>query len=434
VQRQGQKGGKMLGTLIKSSWRNTWRNKRRTYFTLSAIAVGVMSLIFVKSYFGGILNSASAGIIKNQVGHIRIAHKEFLRLERIMPREYLVTGVHHLETLISRLPGVELILPRLKFNAFLSAGDINEAGIAVGIDPGKADKTMELSRSLVQGRCFGATGQELIIGKTLARKLKVAVQDEILLVTTDINYSTYALPFRVTGIFATGYSAVDKHVVYIPLSTARQMLDCGDSAQDVLVYLQDPAAAVATGAKITALLEKIDPHRELQAIPWQENDLVATFIPYAQRLLDYILKIFMLMVALVILNTMLMTVMERYHEIGIIKALGCKDREVVLAVMAEAVLLGGIGAVAGGILGGTVSAVLEKTGIDLAKMAGQGVWEKLDIPIPFLNQVIHPEFTLSILVGSMVFGILATAAAALYPAYKSFKMSPVEAIRSQLKV
>lgn len=424
----------MLGNILKLGWRNTWRNKRRTYFTLCAIAFGVMSIVFVRSYFGGILKSATEGIIKNQLGHIKIAHKEFLRLERIIPKEHLVTGNRHLQDMISAVPGVELSMERIKFNALVSSGEINEPGVVIGIDPEKARRGMDIPDSIVQGNYLGQSGLEVIIGSLMAKELNLTLNDELLLVTTDINYSTYALPFRLVGIFATGYPSIDKHIIYMPLAKAREMLDCEDQAHEVLIYLNDPEAAIETGEKIKRLLAPQDPLHELRVIPWQKDDFIETFIPYSQRFLDIILYIFMLIVALVILNTMLMSVMDRYHEIGVIKALGFKNREVVQMIAVESFFIGIIGSLAGGIIGGSVAMVLEKTGIDLAKMAGEGVWEKIDIPIPLLTRVIHPDFNFSILMGAIIFGILVTAAAALYPAYKSSKMSPVEALRSQLQV
>ena len=138
-------------------------------------------------------------------------------------------------------------------------------------------------------------------------------------------------------------------------------------------------------------------------------------------------------VALVILNTMLMAVMERYHEIGVIKALGFKNREVFSMILVEALYIGTIGSVIGGIFGGALSTYLEKTGIDVTQLTG-GLMEKIDLPVPYLGKVIYLDLTLSILIGSLIFGIFAALVAVLYPAIKSSRMQPVEAFRSELKV
>lgn len=424
----------MFGNIFKFGWRNLTRNKRRTFFTLLAISVGVMSVIFAQSYIQGIMNNATETAIKTQAGHVRIVHKEYLRLERIMPREYLVTGMDELRRKVSGLPEFEIMDPRIKFNVLLSHGDVNESGLAMGIEPAVVDKTMELSKSIVKGSYFGnsETGLDLIIGKKLAEKLHVTVNDELLLVTTDINYSTYALPFNIAGIFETGLSNMDKHLLYIPLKKAREMLDCGDAAHEVMVFLKDPAKSWEVSVKIKHALSGNDPDHGIQVIPWQENDLVKA-MPLVAKVWGSILAVVMFIVALVILNTMLMAVMERYHEIGVIKALGFKNREVFLMILVEAFYIGVIGSVTGGILGGTLSAIFEKVGFSLETISG-GMMDKIDIPFPWMGKVLYPDFTFTILVGSMIFGIVIALIAVLYPAYKSARMQPVEAFHAELKV
>jgi putative ABC transport system permease protein len=428
----------MNGRIAKFGWRNIWRNKRRTYFTLISIIFGVTAIIFLRAYFEGFRRTSAEELIKTQTGHIKIAHREFLRLERIMPREYLVneTDLAHVHSVIHGIPGVGSVCERIKFHALLNRGEENKTAVVIGMDPGKADESMGLSRAIIQGNYYtgAAPGQPLtlIIGKSLARDLNAAVGDELLLVTSDINYSTYALPFKIAGIFETGYSSMDKHIVFIPLAKAREMLDCGESVNEMLIFLKDPDRAVEIGE--TMKQELAGSQNPLEVVPWQENDFVAGFMPFIDELIDKIVFIFMLMVALVILNTMLMAVIERYHEIGVIKALGLKNGEVRKMILIEALFMGIIGSAVGGLLGGTLSAILEKTGINVSEMLGEGVLEKFDLPVPLLGKVIHPDFNLSILVGSLVFGILMAVIAALYPAYKSAKMSPVEALRSQLRV
>jgi putative ABC transport system permease protein len=380
------------------------------------------------------MNTANEAMINTEIGHVKIAHKEYLRLKRIMPKEYLVKDLSALRTGLTAMPGIVSVNERIKFHVLLSHGDINEAAVAVGFDPIREDKNMELSKVIVEGSYFGNShqGLDLILGKKLAEKLEVTVNDELLLVTTDVNYSTYALPFKVIGIFDTGFASMDKHLLYIPLPKAQEMLDCGDAAHEILVFLKDPAKSWETCEKIENILSQKDPDHSIQVMPWQKDDMIE-LLPTVSVIWDVIIGIIMFIVALVILNTMLMAVMERYHEIGVIKALGFKNREVFAMILVEAFYLGCIGAVIGGILGGTLSALVEKTGIDFNQMSG-GMMEKIDIPVPFFGKIIYPDFTLTILIGSMVFGIIVALIAVLYPAFKSSKMLPVEAFRSELKV
>ena len=422
----------MVMNLLKFAWRNIWRNKRRTFLTLTAIAVGVFSIVFAKSYIAGILSGASNTIVRTQIGHVRIAHGEYLRLERILPKEYLVDGTARLVQEISQLEGVDSVIRRIKFNVLLSHGNNTEAAVAMGINPEISDKFMELSKSIVEGEFLKESGLNLIIGKKLAEELKVAVGEELLLITTDINYSTYALPFKIAGIFETGYSTFDRHLLYIPLKKAQEMLDCGDSLHEILIYLDDPGKSFDISRNLKSILDDSQPGHGYRIIPWQKNEFIE-LMPLVDAIYNIILGIVMFIAGLVILNTMLMAVMERYHEIGVIKALGFKNRDVFIMVLMEAFYLGIIGAVVGGALGGALSAYVEKTGIDFAAFS-QGMMDKIDMPVPFYGRFIYPDFSFPILIGAMIFGIVVTLLAVLYPAFKSARMSPVEAFRTELKV
>ncbi|MCP4149604.1 MAG: ABC transporter permease, partial [bacterium] len=391
---------------------------------------------FAQSYIKGILNSAVEAIVKTRSGHVKVAEKEYLRMERVMPKEYLVRNLSKIEEQITAFPEVDYMVGQIKFGGLLNREGINEPGVIIGSDPAKLDKNMQLSKNIIKGDYFGPSGNEAVIGKTLAKKLKVAVGEEVLLVTTDINYSTYALPFKIKGIFETGFAQWDKHVLYIPLPKAQEMLDCPDSAHELMIYLKDPELSYAASEKIKKIVapkaSPADSESAVQAIPWQEDDLIS-FLPMIQTIWGKILGMVMFIVGLVILNTMLMAVMERYHEIGVMKALGFKDREIFSMILTEAFYIGSIGSLIGGLLGGIISAIIEKTGIDMVSTMGQEMWDKVELPA-VLGKVIYTDLTMPILFGSMLFGVLLTLAAVLYPAYKSRKMSPVEAFHSQLKV
>jgi len=424
----------MTTNIFGFAWKNIWRNKRRTLFTLVAIAFGIMSVVFAKSYIAGVMTSSTEAIIKTQIGHIKIANEEFLRLERIMPKEHMVTELDRLKTGMENIPGVETLVERIRFNVLLNHEDINEAALVIGIEPQPAGDIMGIKKSVIEGSYLKDDSLSLVIGKQLAEKLKVGVDDELLLVTTDINYSTYALPFKIVGLSETGDSGADKHQLYIPLTKAREMMDCGFGAHEVLVYVKNPELAIETAAQISSYLAKEAPNQPLKVVPWQQNEFIKSFIPMIDTVYDKILGIIFLIVALVILNTMLMTVMERYHEIGVIKAMGFKNSEIFSLIMAEAFYIGTIGSLLGGIMGGTLAAIVEKTGIDITKMMGEEIWNKLDMPIPMFGRILYTDLTLENLIGSILFGIMVALLAVLYPAFKSMKMKPVEAFRSELKV
>jgi putative ABC transport system permease protein len=412
---------------IKLAWRNIWRNWRRTILTSLAVAFGMISIIFTYSYIEGVTASIYRSLIETELGHVKIVSREFLRLERVMPRDQLVYNAQNIEDGISSLPGISTMTERIKFLLVLSSEDKNEPSLGVGINPEQEKNLFDLRQHLIQGSYFRESSAEMLIGSGLAKKLGVSIGDEILAVTTDINYSTYALTFTVAGIFKTGFSFMDKNFIYIPIEKAQEMLDCDGAVHEILLLLEDPEKATEISSEILAFLEEKGLEDTLTAVPWQENFFLA-YMPFANIAMGSILLIIMLIAALVILNTTLMAVVERTHEIGIIKSMGMRNGGVMGLILVEATYIGLLGVFIGGLIGSGLSLFAQSTGLNFTRMM-----EKMEFEFAFFSPIIYPKFTLGILLGAAVFCLVTTLVAALYPARKASRMEPVEALRTSMK-
>jgi putative ABC transport system permease protein len=412
---------------IKLAWRNIWRNWRRTILTSLAVAFGMISIIFTYSYVKGITASIYRTLIETDLGHVKIASREFLRLERVMPREDLVYKAQSIEAGVSSFPGISLMTERIKFRLILSSEEENEPAVAVGINPEREKNLFDLRQYLIQGSYFQESSTEMLIGDGLANKLGVSLGDELLAVTTDINYSTYALSFKVTGIFKTGFTFMDKNYIYIPITKAQEMLDCDGAVHEILLLLKDPEKAKDMSSAILTYLEENGLDDTLTAIPWQDN-VWMSYMPVVNISMGGILLIIMLIAALVILNTMLMAVVERTHEIGIIKSMGMRNGGVMALILVEAAYIGLLGVFSGGLIGSGLSLLAQNTGLDFTRMM-----EKMEFEFAFFSPIIYPKFTLGILAGAALFCLATTVFAALYPARKASLMEPVEALRTSMK-
>jgi putative ABC transport system permease protein len=412
---------------IKLAWRNIWRNWRRTILTSLAVAFGMISIIFTYSYIEGVTESIYRTLIETELGHVKIVSREFLRLERVMPREQLVHNAQSIEDGISSLPGISTMTERIKFLLILSSEAENEPSLGVGINPEQEKNLFDLRQHLIQGSYFQESSAGVLIGDGLAQKLGVGIGDELLAVTTDINYSTYALTFSVVGIFKTGFTFMDKSFIYMPIEKAQEMLDCYGAAHEILLLLEDPEKATEISSEILTFLEENGLEDTITAVSWQDSFFI-TYLPFANIAISSILLIIMLISALVILNTMLMAVVERTHEIGIIKSMGMRNGGVVALILVEATYIGLLGVFIGGLIGSGLSLLAQNTGLNFTRMM-----EKMEFEIAFFSPIIYPKFTLGILLGAAVFCLATTLFAAIYPARKASRMEPVEALRTSMK-
>lgn len=414
--------------ILGLAWRNVGRNRRRTLLTTTAIALSTIFLIFAQSYFGGMQESFYKNLIRYEIGHVKISAKEFLRLQRILPKEHLIYNNKTLEANIKNLIECRSVTSRIKFHLILSHKDKNEPCRGIGIDTEIERQFLNMEDHIIKGRYLGPSAGEIILGEELAKNLGVGPGGEVLAVTTDINYSTYALTFRVAGIFRTGFSIIDKKYFYIPINKAQELLDCSGAAHEILILIDDFSRANTAAARIENFLKKEGLDSELTAVSWQDHFMVKTYLPFAQNFIFILLFIIMIISALVISNTMLMAVMERTHEIGIIKSMGMRDKRIIWMILSESFFIGILGVGIGGFLGTAISMIFQKIGLDLSP-----ILDKMDLPLPVMSPVLYPKFTLTILFFSTVFALITAFFAAVYPALKASRLAPVEALKSDLK-
>jgi putative ABC transport system permease protein len=160
---------------------------------------------------------------------------------------------------------------------------------------------------------------------------------------------------------------------------------------------------------------------DMEVLSWLDQGQLMRTMQMMKPMLGVVMGLMLLMAGLIIVNTMLMTVMERTHELGMQAALGMRRSDIVFIIVSEGLVIGLIGGVIGAVLGSGVGIWLENTGIDFTA-AARG------IDLPFQG-IVYPDWTLSYAVIGMFLGMFAAGLAALYPALRAIKMAPAEALR-----
>jgi len=418
----------MIKTIVRLAWRNIWRNGRRTLITCLSVAFGAAAFLFVQSYLNGINAGFRENLIGSETGHVRIAAKEYFRLERIFPKEHLLWDCARIERDIVSLPAVRHITSRIKIRLVLSRGSRNEPCVGIGVNPDREKYFLGLQGRMKRGRYLKDSGREMIIGDVLAARLGLQVGDTILAVTSDLNSSTYGLEFRVAGIFATGVRTVDRNIFCIALAEAQELLDCPGAVHEILLLAGDSDQAPAVAAEVEKILARRGRLQALAVVPLQDH-WMARYMVLAEKIMNVIVILLMLVAATVITNTMRMSIMERTHEIGVIQSLGMRDGAMRLLILNEAFFIGVLGATAGCIVGTGLSLLAQHGGFDVSHML-----DRMDTPIPFMSTILRPRLSLLYIAESFAFGIVFAVVAAIRPACKASGMAPAAALGSGLHI
>ncbi|MGE0556295.1 MAG: ABC transporter permease, partial [Gemmatimonadales bacterium] len=253
----------------------------------------------------------------------------------------------------------------------------------------------------------------------LARRLGVEVGDTIVLLGQTAYRSLGGIRLVVGGLAESGIPSWDDIVTVLPLDQAQRLLDLSDGATEIVVLLRDPDHAAAAIEPIRAALGPTD---ALEVRTWLEQGPLIRTLQSARGGYSVVFLLLMGMAGLVIVNTMLMTVMERAQEHGVQSALGMRKRDLLRLIVTEGAVIGALGAVAGAVAGTVVAVTLGRIGIDASQAART-------VAAPFQG-VIHPVWSWWHSMLGVVVGVATAALATLYPAWRLRRLRPAEALRS----
>ncbi len=281
-----------------------------------------------------------------------------------------------------------------------------------------------VAENVVQGRWLEANDEDaLFIGQAMAERLEVTIGDRVTLVGRATHNQMRRRTMTIVGIYDLGIAEVERSMVYVSLLEAQTLFDLRDQATEVAIYLTEVGLEPPVVERLQA------------ALPGYEVDAWDTLDPTTKQMMELeaqIMNMFGMVILLIagigILNRMLMVVVERTREIGLLAALGLKRRETVVLFLMEGVLVGLLGALAGSVLGGVIGAYYGRVGIDwMALYGGVDVGEYSEL-IGLMGDRLYLRIGIDVLAGrALTVGVIA-ALASLYPAWQASKREPAEAL------
>ena len=404
--------------LLKLGWRNIGRNKRRLLLTLSAIAFATFATIGMR----GIQLGTYAVNIKNVVhlfsGYLQIQREGYqknpsLRLNYVLDDKLL--------NRIKSIPQIKGYAPRV-YGDGLSSYKENSFGTGIfGIDPQKEKNVTNLMERIKEGRFFTSdTANEVVLGYKLMENLKAKIGDEIVILTQGFDGSLGNMKFKIVGAIKVGVPELDAMAAFIGLSKAQQLLVLPNRIHAIALNVGSLDDMEPVKEELRSRLN----NKELAVLSWDE-----VMPDFKQSIeLDNIsgilmLTILIIIVAFGILNTVLMSVMERFNEFGITLSIGMPQVKLVYLVFIETFFITLLGLALGNLIGWGINYYLIQNPIQFGTEIGK-IYEEygfLPIIVSTLDPWIFINTTLSILGISIL--------ACFYPAYKVFKLEPLKGIR-----
>lgn len=405
--------------LISISWRNIWRNKVRSLVIIFSVALGIFSGVIASAFFKGMADQRIQKVIKTELSYVQIHNPGF---EQTSDFANFISNAEEIQNKVSKIPNVTGVSRRISIQSMAASAETASGVLISGIFPEDEKNVTNISSKLIDGKYFeGISRNPVVIGKKLAEKLNVRVRSKIIITIQDMDNNITSGAFRIAGIYSTNNNMFDESNIFVRFSDIQKLIGFPENAaHEIAININDNEnlAGILTSVKdITG--------NKLDVKTWKELSPEMNYLTEAMDMYMYIFIIIILMALLFgIINTMLMVVMERTKEIGMLMAIGMNKGKVFSMIVLESVLLSLTGGIVGIIIGAVSSKYGETHPIDLSMWA-QG-YEQLGYDA-FVYTKLDPNMLINVTVLVIITGVIA----AIYPAYKALKNDPADALRME---
>ena len=401
--------------MLRVAFRNIFRQKRRSLLTFLTILFGFVLSSLVIGVTFGTFNGVVDTFTRTNLGHIQIHEKDYLD----RPTLYrTLDDIPSVGRVLAGLPEVEAWAPRCYAAGLASLGERTSGVQVIGIDPERENGASRFNQKIKEGRVFRPdSSKEVILGAGLAKYLKARPGDEVVIVSQAADGSIANDAYRIVGLLDSGSPESDRVAFYLPLKSAQELFVLDGRAHEIIVVARRLDRVDALAGRITNGLQS--PGLSVQT--WKE--FARAFYQYMMRdrrnhqTMTYII---LMIVAIGVLNTILMAVLERRREYGILKAVGTKPRHIFALILLEANFLAFLAVAAGSALSLALNGYLAVHGFQYAQdftfagMQFSRVYSALNVEVFAIPAVTILVFT------SLV---------AFFPALKASRLDPARTMR-----
>ena len=408
-----------MNIVLRLAWRNLWRHARRTWLTIGAMVFSNVLLVFMISLQFGMYGLMIDNTLKVFTGHIQVqapGYNDDQKMRQVVPD---VTGLA--ASLRESLGSDEVAARGWAFG--LASSDERSYGIGIyGVEPAYEPRVSSIPGLVSEGRFFtDANEPTIVVGAVLARNLRATIGDEITLLGTGVDGSFAAAVATIVGIFDSSVPDLDRSIALMPLGTFQDTFYMNGAGHQVVLFAESLRDVDALRQRVEGLLPA---DADLVVHDWDtlqpglkqaiQADISSAFFMYA---------ILVVLVAFSVLNTQLMSVLERTREFGIVMALGLRAGRLGRLVMLETALMGFIGLVLGAIAGALVTSWFTANGLSFPGM------EEMAAQFNLPARVFPSVNLLTMFLGPLIVFVF-TLLAAVYPALRLHRVRIVDAMRT----
>lgn len=401
---------------LSFAWRNIWRNKMRSLLIIASVALGLFSGVFVLGLYEGMMKTRIRTVIDTEVGHLQIHHPKF---KEDYDPAFTIPEIEKLKNVLRGMPQIKHMAFRSVTQGMLATSTSSAGVIINGVIQGDENLASQLNVKIKVGDGLNPEKKNsIIIGWKLADKMNLKVGSKLVLTFNDSETNITSGAFRVAGIYRTDNTPLDEQNVYVHQTTLNNYLATPNASHEIVLLLNNSEEVEAIKKK----LENQFPEYSIKT--WRENSpesdlMVSTVNQYS----TIIMVIIMIALAFGIINTMLMSVLERTREIGMLTALGMNRLRVFLLVLTETIMLTLIGVPIGLFTSWIVINHFGTAGIDISS------YSETAMSSFGFSSIIYPEFPMVMLVNVLTIVISTALFAALFPSIKAIKLQPADALR-----
>lgn len=400
--------------MFKIAFRNIFRQRRRSILTALTMMGGFLLSSMSIALNNGMYNDTIDKFTRNRTGHVQIHEETYLEKKSLYKT---ITNYDKVINDVKAIPEVASVTPRIFGGGLFSVGTKTAPGLIRGIDPKLEDETFSFNKQITEGTPLNVDSNSVLIGEGLAITLKAKVGDTLYILSQGADGSMANDMYRINGIINSGNQMNDKATLYMPLNQMQELFVLEGKVHELAVVATKKDMSRELSAKVNSVLTG-----NIKASPWQVFQESFYNAMKADKQGGYIsLFVIIFIVSVGILNTVLMAVMERLREYGLLKAMGTKPTQVFGLIMYEMAFLSIMSICIGSIFalginywfaveGIPLKEPITYGGMEFAEIYGEVKWDSTIIP------------GITVIISTLIVSIL--------PAIKAARTEPAVTMRS----